>query len=87
MWSLVGKIADIVITNHARMRWESRVESKKTGYADICAFLWERLKKGRIEPYYRKEEDVYVVDDDLVMVAEFWKWKARRISPEVLYIR
>ena len=65
------KVADIVITNHARMRWESRVESKKTGYADICAFLWERLKKGRIEPYYRKEEDVYVVDDDLVMVAEF----------------
>lgn len=65
------KVSDIVITNHARMRWESRVESKKTGYADICAFLWERLKKGRIEPYYRKEEDVYVVDDDLVMVAEF----------------
>lgn len=65
------KVADIVITNHARMRWESRVESKKTGYEDICAFLWERLKKGRIEPYYRKEEDVYVVDDDLVMVAEF----------------
>ncbi len=65
------KVADIVITNHAKNRWESRVEAEKTGFADICAFLWERLKKGRIEPYYRKEQDVYLVDDDLVMVAEF----------------
>ena len=65
------KIADIVITNHAKHRWESRVETEKTGFADICAFLWERLKKGRIEPYYRKEQDVYLIDDDLVMVAEF----------------
>lgn len=65
------KVADIVITNHARSRWESRVESEKTGFADICSFLWERMKKGKIEPYYRKEQDVYLIDDDLVMVAEF----------------
>jgi hypothetical protein len=65
------KVADIVITNHARMRWENRVESQKTGFADICAFLWDKLKKGRIESYYRKEQDVYLIDDDLVMVAEF----------------
>lgn len=65
------KVADIVITNHARMRWEDRVESEKTGYADICAFLWDKLKRGKIESYYRKEQDVYLIDDDLVMVAEF----------------
>lgn len=65
------KIADIVITNHARMRWADRVESEKTGYEDICAFLWSKLKAGCIEPYYRNEQDVYLIDDDLVMVAEF----------------
>lgn len=65
------KIADIVITNHARSRWVDRVESEKTGFEDICAFLWKNLKDGKIESYYRNEQDVYLVDDDLVMVAEF----------------
>lgn len=65
------KIADIIITNHARSRWIDRVESEKTGYEDICAFLWDRLKKDQIKPYYKNEKDVYVVEDDLVMVAEF----------------
>ncbi len=65
------KIADIVITNHARSRWIDRVEEKKTGYDDICAFLWEKLKHHQIKPYYKNEQDVYLVEDDLVMVAEF----------------
>lgn len=65
------KIADIVITHHAQSRWSSRVESEKTGFEDICSFLWNKLKDGRVESYYRKEEDVYLIDEDLVMVAEF----------------
>jgi hypothetical protein len=65
------KVADIVITNHARSRWIDRVESEKTGYEDICLYLWDRLKRNQIEPYYRNEKDVYLVEDDLVMVAEF----------------
>jgi len=64
-------VADIVITNHARSRWIDRVESEKTGYEDICLYLWDRLKRNQIEPYYRNEKDVYLVEDDLVMVAEF----------------
>ena len=65
------KVADIIITNHARSRWVDRVESEKTGYEDICAFLWDRLKKDQIQPYYKNEKDVFVVEEDLVMVAEF----------------
>lgn len=65
------KVADIVITNHARSRWVDRVESEKTGFEDICAFLWMKLRDGHIEPYYRNEQDVYLIDEDLVMVAEF----------------
>lgn len=65
------RVADIVITNHAKSRWADRVESERTGYEDIALFLWECLKQGRVEPYYRNEQDVYLIDDDLVFVAEF----------------
>ncbi|AZN42088.1 hypothetical protein [Paenibacillus albus] len=65
------KVADIVITNHARSRWVDRVESEKTGFEDIADFMWQSLKQGRVEPYYRNEQDVYLIDDDLVYVAEF----------------
>ncbi|HEX7056589.1 MAG TPA: hypothetical protein VF260_05260 [Bacilli bacterium] len=65
------KIADIVITNHALSRWVDRVENEKTGYEDICAYLWEKLKQGEIVSYYKNEQDVYVIEEDLVMVAEF----------------
>ena len=69
---LAGKrIADIVITHHAKMRWADRVENKKTGFDDICEFLWEKLKSSKIESYYRKEQDVYLIEEDLVMVCEF----------------
>ncbi|WP_219837742.1 hypothetical protein [Paenibacillus sp. R14(2021)] len=65
------KVADIVITNHAKSRWSDRVESEKTGFEDIAGFMWQCLKQGRIESYYRNEQDVYLIDDDLVFVAEF----------------
>jgi hypothetical protein len=65
------RVADIVITNHARTRWINRVENEKTGYSDIAQFMWECLKEGRIVSYYRNEQDVYTIDDDLVFVAEF----------------
>lgn len=65
------KIADIIITNHAITRWTDRVESEKTGYSDIAEYMWECLKDGRVISYYRNEQDVYTIDDDLVFVAEF----------------
>lgn len=65
------RVADIIITNHARARWTDRVESEKTGYSDIAEYMWECLKENRIVSYYRNEQDVYTIDDDLVFVAEF----------------
>lgn len=65
------KVADIVITNHARSRWTDRIERGNAGSSDIAQFIWTCLKEGRIAPYYRNEQDVYTVDDDLVFVAEF----------------
>lgn len=65
------KVVDIIITNHAKSRWLDRIESEKTGFEDIAEYMWECLKKGRIESYYRNEQDVYLIDEDLVFVAEF----------------
>jgi len=65
------KVCDIIITNHARTRWSDRVEQEKTGYSDIAEFMWQCLKDGRVVSYYRNEQDVYTIDDDLVFVAEF----------------
>ncbi|MGG1553242.1 MULTISPECIES: hypothetical protein [Paenibacillus] len=65
------KVADIVITNHARQRWTDRISKDNNSIEDICAFLWEKLKTNQIVSYYRNEEDVYLIDDDLVVVAEF----------------
>lgn len=65
------KIADIVITNHALTRWNDRISRENNSISEICEYLWDQLKKEQIVSYYRHEEDVYLVEDDLVMVAEF----------------
>ncbi len=33
------KVADIVITNHARIRWADRIENEKTSIEDIALFF------------------------------------------------
>lgn len=66
------KVADIVVTHHARMRWGDRIERQNARKPEeICDFLWQRLKNDQIQSYYRQEQDVYLVEDDIVMVAEF----------------
>jgi hypothetical protein len=78
-------IADIVITNHAKIRWADRVESQKTGFVDICEFLWSRLREGQMKSYYKNGEDVFVVEDDLVMVAEFTEYHAAEQEMNALH--
>lgn len=65
------KVADIVITNHAITRYNDRIAKSQTKPEEIASFMWETLKQNRIVSYYRKEEDVYLIDEDLVVVAEF----------------
>lgn len=65
------RVADVIITNHAKVRWNDRIDKGNLGCEDIADFIWQCLKQGRIAPYYRNEEDVYLIDDDLVFVAEF----------------
>lgn len=65
------KIADIVITNHAILRYNDRIGPGNSHFDAIASMLWECLKQGRVAPYYRNEQDVYLIDEDIVMVAEF----------------
>lgn len=65
------KVVDIIITHHAHSRYRTRLGNESTQLDDIYAFLWEKLKSGSVASYYRNEEDVYVIDDDLLFVAQF----------------
>jgi len=65
------KVADIVITRHAKLRWEERISRSGSSIEAICEFMWDKLKAGKIALYHSNEQDVYVIDGDLVMVAEF----------------
>jgi hypothetical protein len=78
-------IADIVITNHAQVRWIDRVEHQKTGFEDICGFLWNRLRTGSVKSYYKNGEDAYLVDDDLVMIVEFAEMDNEGYSSQKLH--
>lgn len=62
------RVTDVVVTNHAEKRFHDRIQDKNV---DIARWAWECLKQGRMKPYYRNEQDVYLIDDDIVMVAEF----------------
>lgn len=65
------KVVDIIITHHAHSRYRTRLGNESTQLDEIYAFLWEKLKSGSVASYYRNEEDVYVIDDDLLFVAQF----------------
>lgn len=65
------KVVDILITHHAHSRYRTRLGNESTQLDDIYDFLWEKLKSGSVASYYRNEEDVYVIDDDLLFVAQF----------------
>lgn len=65
------KVANVVITNHARSRWIDRIAKEEADVESIAAFIWDSLKQNRIISYYRNEQDVFLIDDDLVVVAEF----------------
>lgn len=65
------KVVDILITHHAHSRYRTRLGNESTQLDEIYDFMWEKLKSGSIASYYRNEEDVYVIDDDLLFVAQF----------------
>jgi hypothetical protein len=58
---------------------------QKTGFEDICGFLWNRLRTGSVKSYYKNGEDAYLVDDDLVMIVEFAEMDNEGYSSQKLH--
>ena len=65
------QVADVVVTHHAKDRWKERIAVKGSEMVDICDYVWTKLKESKITPYYKNDKEVFLIDDDLVMVAEF----------------
>ncbi|TCZ79440.1 hypothetical protein E0485_06155 [Paenibacillus albiflavus] len=64
-------VADVVVTHHAKDRWNERIAIKGGEVDDICDYVWDKLKESKITPYYKNEKEVFLIEDDLVVVAEF----------------
>lgn len=67
------KVADIVITKHASLRWNDRLSTchdREVCSETIAEWMWTCLKQHRVTTYFRQDKDVYLVDDDVVLVAE-----------------
>ncbi|URN93264.1 MAG: hypothetical protein NAG76_15685 [Candidatus Pristimantibacillus lignocellulolyticus] len=65
------KVADIHITTHAEKRWKERVTLSSSGMQHIADYMWESLRRSAIRMYYQGEEEAYIIDDDLVFIADF----------------
>ncbi|WP_138493413.1 hypothetical protein [Paenibacillus pinistramenti] len=65
------KVADIVVTHHAAVRYRERVNPASSSIDAVASYLWDCLKQKRITKVHRNEEHVYLIDQDLMFVAEF----------------
>lgn len=65
------RIADIVITNHAKSRYLDRISNGNNNDEEVAAWMWQCLKQNRLKPYSDSEYNAYLIDDDSVVIAEF----------------
>ncbi|WP_407868056.1 hypothetical protein [Paenibacillus sp. P36] len=69
---LGGKqIADLVVTGHAHSRFGERVTHEKANLEEVNLFVRKKLEDERIKPSNRNEPTMFIIDDDVEMVAEF----------------
>ncbi|WP_379133686.1 hypothetical protein [Paenibacillus sp. sgz500958] len=63
------RIADVLITKHAVSRYLDRISTG--GIDEVVPWIWECLKQKRIKPYSPGQPNAYLIDDDVVLIAEF----------------
>lgn len=83
------RVADIVITDHARSRYPVRVsQGEANGHSgEIAAWMWQCLKQNRIKPYLQSKYNAYLIDEDTVVIAEFKELEGvTSLSGRPLYI-
>ncbi|WP_438494188.1 hypothetical protein [Paenibacillus sp. IHBB 3054] len=65
------RVADIVITNHAKSRYLDRINPESSDSGQLSAWMWQCLNQNRIKPYQQKEHNAYLIDEDTLVIAEF----------------
>jgi hypothetical protein len=78
---LSGKqIADLVVTGHAHSRFGERVTHEKANLEEVNLFVRKKLEDERIKPSSRNEPTMFIIDDDVEMVAEFELMEANELQ-------
>ena len=81
------RIADIGVSNHALNRYLERVSVEGNDENNIAAWIWQALRQKRIKPYQNQEQNAYLIDDDVVVIAQFTELEGQcNISGQPLYI-
>lgn len=65
------RVADIVITNHAKSRYLDRISNGVGNDEELAAWMWQCLMQNRLEPFSDRDYNAYLIDDDTVVIAEF----------------
>lgn len=80
------RVADILLTAHAKSRFLDRVNRSDSENAEIAAWMWQCLKLNRIRRYSQSEYNAFLVDNDTVIIAEFKELEGvRTLSGHPLY--
>ncbi|MDQ0193147.1 hypothetical protein [Paenibacillus wynnii] len=65
------RVADIVISNHAKSRYLDRISVEGSSEDDIAPWIWQSLRQKRMKPYSQHDQNAYLIDNDMVVIAEF----------------
>jgi hypothetical protein len=80
------RVADIVITNHAKSRYMDRISNGASNAEEVAAWMWQCLMQNRIKPFSSSDYNAYLIDDDSVVIAEFTELTGERdLSGQPLY--
>jgi hypothetical protein len=80
------RVADIVITNHAKSRYLDRISKGVSNDEEVAAWMWQCLMQNRLKPFSDSDFNAYLIDDDSVVIAEFTELTGEKdISGQPLY--
>lgn len=80
------RVADIVITNHAKRRYLDRISKGVGNDEEVAAWMWQCLMQNRLKPFSDSDFNAYLIDDDSVVIAEFTELTGEKdISGQPLY--
>lgn len=81
------RVSDVEVSRHAKTRFNERICTGGREGTDPEFWLWQRLKQKRVKPYSDSWPDVYIIDEDALMVVRFVPAEAGGVAvPEKLIV-